>query len=266
MPTGPFLQLCLLGGMRVFLDGRLVLDPHLPRLKAKALLAYLYLERGRYVPKDELMEALWPEAEHPGLSRLKQTVLTLRRLIEPPRPAGTTWHYVVQRGGFYAFNTLADYASDLEWFEQELHLARTVQGQDAGRAALEHYSCAEQLWTGELLPEFRYESWVIAAAERVRGEHMEALDATARLLAARGSVREGIALLARSVEEDPLRETSHLELLRLLLREGRYTEALQRYRHLEESLARQLHVQPSTALRAMYETIQRERASHATER
>jgi DNA-binding SARP family transcriptional activator len=251
------LRLELLGGLRVYVDDRLVIGPHTPGLKAKALLAYLYLKRSRYVPREELLEALWPESDHPRSGRLKQTVLVLRRLIEPGRSRGDAGSYVLQRGGTYYFNNQANYTADVEEFARELALARAS-------GEVQHYQRAIGVGRGELLPELRYESWVSAAAAQHRAEYVSALDVTAGLLALRGDLCSAIELLECAVEEDPLRESTSLELMRLLRQAGRDVEALCVYERLQRLLGARLQVAPNGDLTRLYDAIRRARETGVT--
>src|SRR5438874_3681242 len=101
------LRLYLFGPLRAFIDSEVAIDEHFTRRKAKALLAFLYLERGRYIPRDELLERLWLNVDDLSADsgRLKQTVLVLRRALEGGSSRRTGWKYIVERGGTYAFNT-----------------------------------------------------------------------------------------------------------------------------------------------------------------
>jgi DNA-binding SARP family transcriptional activator len=251
------LRLELFGGLRVFVDEHLMIGPHTPRLKAKALLAYLYLKRGRYVPRDELLEALWPEADNARSGRLKQTVLVLRQLIAPARVRGDAPKYVLQRGGAYYFNAHADYTSDFEEFARELALARASTD-------LERYWKALALRRGELLPELRYESWVAIESTRHRAEYLDALEETARLVADGPDVRSAIELLESALAEDPLRESSSLELIKLLRRDGRDVEALCVYERLQRLLGARLQVVPNSEITRLYDTIRRGRMTDVT--
>ena len=97
----PSLRLTLFGPLRVYVGGELAIDERFTRRKAKALLALLYLERGRYITKDELMETLWPNLDEPPADsgRLKQTVLVLRRALEERASRRTGWRYIAERDG-----------------------------------------------------------------------------------------------------------------------------------------------------------------------
>src|SRR6185503_4526758 len=120
------LHLRLYGPLRVSIGDHVAIDERFSRRKAKALLVLLYLERTRYVPRDELLEKLWPAGD--GLDsesgRLRQTVLVLRRALGAGRSRRTGWRYVIEHDGSYLFNSEAPYESDLEKFEQHVRRAR----------------------------------------------------------------------------------------------------------------------------------------------
>ena len=96
---GDVLFLRLYGPLRVSVDDEVVIDEHFTRRKAKALLVLLYLERDSYVPRDELLEKLWPsrDAMPADSGRLKQTVLVLRRALETGHSRRTGWQYIIEK-------------------------------------------------------------------------------------------------------------------------------------------------------------------------
>src|SRR5260370_13117606 len=105
----PRLRWSLCGPLRAHVGSEVVIGQHFTRRKAKALLALLYLERGRYIPRDELIEKLWPNMDDLSVDsgRLKQTVLVLRRALERGSSRRTRWQHIVERGGTYRLNTQA---------------------------------------------------------------------------------------------------------------------------------------------------------------
>jgi DNA-binding SARP family transcriptional activator len=246
------LRLELFGGLQVWVDDRLVLHSGTTRRKASALLVYLYLKRGRYIGRDELYEALWPEAVHQPAGRLKQTVLVLRRLLGRSE-------IILESGGSYHFNGLVEYWSDLEQFEQERLAARSLLVQGESAQALAHFEAALALRRGDLVPELAYEPWLAREAERHRADYLDTLDETARLLADRGDVGAAIGTLEQAIREEPLREHSHLELMRLLRRVGRDVDALRLYEGLQRRLAQRLQVAPGLELIELYHAIRNER-------
>jgi LuxR family maltose regulon positive regulatory protein len=247
------LRLELFGGLRVWVDDRLVLHSGSPRRKASALLVYLYLKRGRYVARDELYEALWPDAVRLPAGRLKQTVLVLRRLIG-------LREVIVESGGSYQFNAELDETSDLDEFDQHRLAGRSLLVQGESEQALAHFQAALSLRRGDLVPELAYEPWLAREAERRRAEYLDTLDETAQLMEGRADFGAAIGLLEQAIREDPLREQSHLELMRLLRRVGRDVDALRLYEALQRRLAQRLQVAPGLELIDLYHTIRGDRS------
>jgi LuxR family transcriptional regulator, maltose regulon positive regulatory protein len=262
----PILRLYLFGPVRAFVGDEVVIDEHFTRRKAKALLVLLYLERDRYISKEELVERLWPHLEEPPADsgRLKQTVLVLRRALEGRSSRQTGWRYILEHDGSYYFNAQVPYRTDLEDFEHELALATSNRQSGDIETALVHYRRAFALHRTELLPEFRYDSWAIGEIARVRDAYVQALGDAARLHGARGEYGRAVELSRRAMREDPLRESSAMELMEWLLRNGDPAEAVRVYHRLRDTLASQLQLEPDPKLTALYEAIRGRRGHGET--
>jgi LuxR family maltose regulon positive regulatory protein len=253
------LRIYLFEPLRIQLGDRPPLDEHYARRKAKALFIYLYLNRGRQISKYELLADLWPEAEQADPGRVKHTVQVLRSALEGPRPA-TGWQVIQERSGFYSFNTAHERYSDLEDFDDQFLLARRARQAGDSAAALTHYLRSVELHRGALLAEFRYDDWAAAEIARINELYLVALEEAARLEAGDANYTRAIELLRTAVLEDPLHESSYVELMRCLWLDGRRTEALRVYHRLREVLARRLEVEPQAATTRLYEAIRRDQA------
>jgi DNA-binding SARP family transcriptional activator len=266
LTAGPSLQLYLFGPLRAYVDGREAITEHFTRRKPKALLAYLYLRRDRFVSKDELLETLWPSVDNAASAsgRLKQTVLVLRRALDGPRQERSGGRYIAERGGSYHFSTDAAYYSDVEEFEHELELASADQQRGERGAALAHYERALALHRAELLPEFRYEDWAASEASAVRERYLQGLEDAARLYGSGAEYGRAIGLLCRAVREEPLRESGYIQLMECLWRKGDHAEAVRLYLRLREVLADKLQLEPKPEATALYDAIRRDRATGRT--
>ena len=129
----------LLGGF-VLDDGHLPIT-RLPSRAATVLLARLALWSQRFHPREELVDWLWPGAPADvGRNRLRQTLSTLRSMIEP---AGGPAVLQADRLGLRVLP--GNLGCDVAVFEQ---LMRTGQ-----------FELAAQVYRGDLLPGF-YDEWV----------------------------------------------------------------------------------------------------------
>lgn len=259
MTCESLLRINLFEPLRVQLGQQAPIDEHYPRRKAKALFVYLYLNRGRQISKYQLLADLWPEAENADPGRVKHTVQVLRAALEGHRPAAG-WCVIQERGGFYFFNTSLERYSDVEDFEEQFRLARQARQTGDTALALEHYRKTIELRRGAFLAEFRYDDWAAAEIARQDELYLVALEEGARLEATEGNYVRAIELLRAAVLEDPLHESSSVELMRMLWLDGRRTEALRVYHHLRDVLAKRLEVEPQAQTTRLYEAIRRDEA------
>jgi DNA-binding SARP family transcriptional activator len=89
---------------------------------------------------------------------------------------------------------------------------------------------------------------------------LQALEEGARLEAEARDYARAIELLRLAVLEDPLHESSYVDLMRYLWLDGRRTQALRLYHHLREVLAKRLQVEPQAQTTRLYEAIRRDEA------
>ena len=251
MPHRPQLRIALLGPPSIEVDGRpLEVDTR----KATALLAYLAFT-ARPVRRDSLASLLWPET-NPDRARatLRRTLSTLKSALD------SRWLEVGR-------DTVALSEAGV-WFDvDELRrLAATTQGH--GHAANETCSrClaplkqAADLDRGSFLAGFglrdsaAFDDWQQLAGDEVQREVASVLDRLAAALAAAGNPTHAIACARRRLALDPLHESAHRQLIRLLAEVGDRQAAMEQYRDCVRVLDRELGVRPLDETTALYHAI-----------
>ena len=191
----------ILGGLSVVAGERTV-DLGTP--KQRAVLAVLLLERDRVVSVDRLLELLWGESSDKAQSSLQVYVSRLRTALEPGRrPRDPATVLVSQSPGYRIAVARGDV--DLYRFEDTvahgLDLLR--RGDHAEASATLTRVLAD--WSGALLPEFGDEPFVIAAAGRVEGVRLAAVEGAAEARLASGDHSGAVALLEPDVTAHPTR-------------------------------------------------------------
>jgi DNA-binding SARP family transcriptional activator/tetratricopeptide (TPR) repeat protein len=218
-----------LGGFRVLRDGSAVPRSEWRSRKARDLLKMLVARHGRPVPRDALIEALWP-GEDPlrCANRLSVALSTLRGVLDPQRRFGAD-HFVASSGGAVALDR-DHVAVDLEAFLQD-----AVDGlalREEGRAADAHdrLLAAEAAYAGDLLEEDLYEDWAVGPREDARDVYVR----VARCLAAdareAGDHDGAVRFLLRVLERDAYDEEAHLALVAAYSDAGRHGEARRAFR------------------------------------
>jgi DNA-binding SARP family transcriptional activator len=259
MTTQELLQIHLFEPLLIQFGERAPIDDRYPRRTAKAMFIYLYFNRGRWIYKYQLLADLWPDSEDADPGRVKHTVQILRSALEGPRPAGG-WRVILENGGSYSLNPSIERYSDVERFEEEFLRARQARDSGALDDARAHFRRAVEIRRGPFLSEFRYEDWAAVEIARQQDLYLHALEEAARLEHIAGNQAGAIELSRTAIREDPLRESSYVELMRSLWLSGRRTDALREFHRLRDILARRLDVEPQAQTTELYEAIRRDSA------
>ncbi len=240
----PALRVLALGNFQVW-RGNVLIPPEAwqQRRKARLLLLYLLTQR-RLVPRDELLEALWPDlAPESARLALNTTFSDLRKLLEPYLGKGRSSRYLVRADEGYAFNRQSETDYDVQAFE-----LATRPGGAAARHPLE-------LYRGDFLPEEPYADWVVRERERLRGLYLNTLTRLLDQQMQQGAWREAIDLARHILDREPWLEEVWRSLMTCYVALGRRSEALQAYQACEHSLQQELNVAPSALTRALYEQL-----------
>jgi len=240
------LRIELVGGVRVrSRDGREV--PVTAR-KCRALLACLALRLGLTSSREFLATLLWEDAD-PELARssLRQALSALRRALP-----GDSAH-ALRADAQSVWLDVDSVSSDVAEF-----YARVRDGSPGALLAMiERYD--EELLAGLDARSMSFEHW---AQEQRRTFRRSVVDTLTRIASRCGAAddRAGqLRALERLVALDPVNESAHRDLMALLARVGRHTDALRQYRLCREALRRDLDVATDPATDDLRRDILRQR-------
>ena len=244
------LRIGLLGGFTVSVGERKV-DARAWRLrKAANLMKLLALAPGHRLHRERAMDLLWPESSKKAASNnLRQTLHVARKTLytDPEIASG----YLSVSGEQLVLCPLGQLWVDVDAFEEAAATARRSNDPAAYRAAIELYS-------GELLPEDRYEEWAEDLRQDLRRTFLSLLVELARLHEERGAdedLAQAIQALQRALAEEPTNEEAHVALMRAYALSERQGEALRQYGRLSEALSSGLGVEPSASTHVLREKI-----------
>ena len=211
------------------------------------VLKYLLCERGRVVTMDELLEVFWPDAGRAGASSVRQAIHTLRDRLEPERPKGKPSGYVIARRGGYELAP-GRVAIDADDFEARGRAGLdALQRGDAARAEAELESAAAA-YTGNFLADEPYAEWALAERERLRDLAAQVLRGLAWLRQEAGDDDAAAEHLQALVELEPLDLPAQRDLITIMLRRGRHSEALRRYDLVRRRYKRTFGCEPGFTL------------------
>lgn len=245
------MQVRVLGSLEVVRDETTVA---LPSAQQRRLLTALLLAPGEVVSTDRLTDALWATA--PPRSALK----SLRAHVSRLRTAlgDADGEIIATHTAGYAAHIAAGQI-DASRFEQLTADARGARSIEPGQA-VRLLDEALGLWRGPAHADFADETFVRAAAVRLEELRLAAMEDRIDLLLAAGRHSEIIGELEALVRRHSLRERPHAQLMLALYRVGRQADALDVFRRLRATLADELGLEPSAALRSLERNILRQDA------
>jgi predicted ATPase/Tfp pilus assembly protein PilF len=119
-----------------------------------------------------------------------------------------------------------------------------------------HLERAVQLYQGDLLPGFYYD-WVLTERQRLLQTYLSALHRLILMYGDEKNSEPALKYARLALAADPLREESHIDLIRILGKRGEISAALREYQNLKRLLAQEFGTEPSSEAAALLETLQK---------
>jgi SARP family transcriptional regulator, regulator of embCAB operon len=239
------IQLC--GRYAVVIDGSRVED-RLPGRRGRLLFAYLVLNRGRPLPREELLMAGWDaDATAEAGNALSVLLSKLRHGLDADRLRGRAAIELLLPPA-----TFVDVEAALEGAHRaESRIAEGRWAQAWGPAGIAYHVATRPFLTGLEAP------WIDRWRRRLEEVRLRGLEC----FAAAGLGLGGPALAqaeerARTLTElAPYRESGHRILMEALAGRGNVAEALRAYERLRVLLREELGVAPSPAVQAVHRRL-----------
>lgn len=245
-------QIHMLGGFHVFINGTAVDEQFQKTRKGCMLLQYLILQRGKPVPTVELYEALWPDDENsnPG-NALKTLISRTRATLAKLSPVFADC--ISTQRGSYRFNSECGIEVDVYEFESLIHKLQDARQLDEETNA--RFQRMLSVYAGDLLPANASENWVISRNVDLHNRYLKAVLDYVNLLQASENYDEIVRVTRVALDIDAFDERLHIALMDALVRTGRNNESLMQYKHATNMYYRYLGAQPPEALQGFYKQI-----------
>jgi DNA-binding SARP family transcriptional activator len=219
--------------------------------KTQGLLRALALHPGYAVPRDDLIELLWPQSSGPlAAQSLHSLIYSLRRLVGDSIGGAAP---VIRAGEGYRLNVEAGVGVDVALFDELAETgAREARSGDRQRA-VEVFRRAITLYRGDLCG--GTDVYSVVERERLRAAYLTLLGRLADYHFSIGDLtsclHDALVLLAH----DPWREDAHRLVMRCYMRSGQRAQAMRQYRLCEQVLHGEFDVSPEPATRTLFEQI-----------
>ena len=256
--NGTGLSLRLLGPFRMHIDGQDRSGAFRTR-KELALFAYLAAEAGHIHRRETLAELFWPERpEGYARTNLRQALYGLRKAI-----GNGDLPYLRITDDQIEF--IADYASclDVEVFSSRyqstlLHTHAKLTNCPECAVALQ---AAVSLYRGDFLQDISlpgsqsFQEWVVFQREQYHRSLLTALNNLSEYYQQDGDFDRAHNYAWRYVNEAPLEEAAHRQLMNLLALNGQRSAAIEQFHACRKILQVELGIEPSSETVELYNRI-----------
>ncbi len=253
----------LLPGIRIetlgrftILCGHKVLDSrNFEGIRPLLLLKSIVRHGSRDIPKEILIDDLWPQADPAaGEKNFKINLHRLRKAIEPHAKKEFGYSYVVQKAGLISFD------SELVRLDVDEFLALSLQGAEHERvnrfeAALECYEKAAALYKGDYFSEEPYLEWISRKRDLLKGKYIEVLEKKARLHEELDQIQKAVETWQLVLDIEPYFEAAYQNLMILYADSGRKNRAMEVFEACLVLFQNELGTDPDEETFHIYEKI-----------
>lgn len=247
--SAPFKVQCF-GAFRVWRSGHELTPEDWKRKKARDVFKYLLTRYQTAVPTEVIVTALWGEDAdvEACLPTLQNAMSAIRTALEPDLKPRQPSSYLIFRDGSYTLDLGQGAEIDIVAFRERLEEARAATDDLERRRLLTE---ATAVYTGEFLPDDRYEDWSAPVRDALKDTCIEALTELSQLCYDTGDMRGGNAAARRVLDMDDTYEEAYEILIGNLAAEGRVNDAERIYEQCKKAFRREYKSDPPAWMRTL---------------
>jgi DNA-binding SARP family transcriptional activator len=251
----PPLRIETLGRFQVFRGNSPIEENQWDRIQPKQLLKAIVSYGGQRIPKEILIDELWPEERPQAAEKnFKTTLQRLRKSLEPFIHKDFSSSYIHLHDNI-VFLDPELCRVDVDQFLSFLKMADEKEKRGDTKGAISLYTEAAEIYRGDFIPEELYAPWVDKTREELRGKYMGLLNKMANLYEKQGAVKKSIECNKKAIQADSLLEESYQKLMTLYSPKGMYNEALKTYEACKKALKTELKTNPDSRTTAIYTKV-----------
>lgn len=250
---GATLRIQAFGNLRMWRGKEEIGSKEWQREKALELFLLLFLNRGKFLPREMIFDILWPDDDLETAGRnFKVSLNAVRKALEPDRTAQQNSYYVLRNRSNYGFNTDASYSYDGEEFER---LVAAGDGETNTTRQIRFYREAVQLYHGDFLEDLPYLEWVYDEREKLRSLFLTTADKLVRYYYQVKNYEEALKMANLLLEHDPCWEPAYLLKMKIYADTKRPFVAAKVYEQCKAVLDRELNVTPMPEIERFYREL-----------
>ena len=251
----PRLMIKTFGGFALFRDETLVEESAWEGIQPKLLLKAIIAHRSQGVPKDVLIEALWPEVSPVSGERNFKVILhRLRKTLEPDMNKDFGSSYIHLKANLVSLDEELCHV-DIDDFNSLCRRGEQKHEEGDIKSAIELFKQALELYAGDFLSEDLYASWADPKRNELRERYICLLFRVGELLEKQGNLKTANDYYRKVVQIDPTLEPAYQRLILNYCNRGMKNAALKTYEDCARVLRKELDTEPDPLTTSLYKKV-----------
>lgn len=215
-------------------------------------LCFYLLDAARPMRKEQIITALWEEADEQTSQTFYSTIHYLRKALggEPT---------IRSRAGIYTLDLASIYGQEGVWydvaaFEEQYTLGKQALAEELDEVARTAFTNMVELYRGDYVLPF-YSDWCNVRRDKLRRLYLDARQQLAQIAWRAENSEESAEHWQQMLAVDTCLEEAHYGLMRCYIRLGKRGLALRQYQRCSETLQQELGAAPGTAIQNLYRRL-----------
>lgn len=221
---------------------------NLPKLFLKIIIA-----RGlKNIPKDLIMEDLWPnEKKETSEANFKANLHRIRKLLEPSPMDKFGSSYIKLKHNLVSLDETL-WRFDIIEFEDFKKKAEISKGKGDIKSAITFLNEAVKLYRNDFLSDDLYIEVINSKRESYRQQYIAILNSLAGMFEKRGSLRKSADIYRKILKIDPISETTCQKLMLNFSSRGKRNDAVRLYEEFKKKLKEEVDTEPDLLTSNIY--------------
>jgi len=251
----PRIQVETLNGFHVYRDDHMVKHEEWGGSLPQSLLKMIITRGVRQVPKDRIMEDLWPDAQQSASeTNFKVNLHRLRKLLEPSILKELGSSYIRLKGNLVSLDEEL-FEIDVDNFNDLVRKGKRASSEGDPKNAIRYLNQAIKLYQSDFLDEDLYNDAIRQKRQELRQRYIEAMFQLAAFYESKKALKKAGDVYKKIILIDPYSESAHQKLIINYANRGKTSEAIKTYRKYENALRSELDTEPDEVTQSVYEKL-----------
>lgn len=223
---------------------------------AKSLFKLFIIKLREPIPREVLIEYLWPEYNVVAANNnLKVAIHGLRKILNCFLGQDDNFPSIVFRYGCYELNSKIELHTDVEQFEQHWTAARRFEKEGNLTDAIRQLKMAEALYKGDFLEDEPYDDQALIRRESLKDIYLIIMSKLADYSFDSMDYEESIIYCQKILTRDNCREDAYRRLMRCYSRLGNRSRAMRWYKICCKTIQKELDTTPEHSTVELYKLL-----------